>query len=197
MYSPLVERALTVAIEGHAGQSRKGPGRAPYAVHPAHMAIMLAGAGLDESTIAAALVHDVLEDVPGWSQARMSAEFGPRVATIVAELTEDKSKSWSERKRWQIERAPHLSPAAAAIKAADLVHNLRTLAASLREAGEGGEAEVWKAFKGGREETLRLTSELVLALEPRLEARIARTLRTALAELAEVARPPRAAPARS
>jgi (p)ppGpp synthase/HD superfamily hydrolase len=195
MYSPLVERALAVAIAGHSGQMRKASTDVPYAVHPAHMAIMLAQVGLDETTIAAAILHDVLEDVPGWSAARMSGEFGSRVAAIVAELSEDKSRSWNERKRWQIERAPHLSPEAAAVKAVDLIHNLRTLAAALRGAGAEREREIWTAFKGGREATLRMTGALALALEPRLEARLARALRAALADLAEVAGPTRTAPA--
>ncbi|MCA9299190.1 MAG: bifunctional (p)ppGpp synthetase/guanosine-3',5'-bis(diphosphate) 3'-pyrophosphohydrolase, partial [Phycisphaerales bacterium] len=61
MYSPAVERALAVAIEAHARHVRKGNGD-PYAVHPVHMAMLLARLGLDDVTVQAALLHDVAED---------------------------------------------------------------------------------------------------------------------------------------
>jgi (p)ppGpp synthase/HD superfamily hydrolase len=65
--SELLDRALQIALCGHAGQSRKGDSGLPYAVHPTHMALMLARFGADVHVQAAALVHDVPGRSPGRS----------------------------------------------------------------------------------------------------------------------------------
>lgn len=194
MYSAAIERALRAAVAAHAGQTRKGEPDVPYIVHPMHVALMLSRLGMDEEVIQSALLHDVVEDCPGWTLARVEREFGPRVAAIVGELTEDKSKSWDERKRRAIEHVPHLSPQAASIKAADKLHNLQSLAAALRTAADP--EVVWKRFNGGRERTLAMSRELVAALTLRIDARLARALRAALQSVLDLPDATRA-PARS
>ncbi len=186
MFSAAVERALRVALEAHAGQLRKSPEPVPYATHCVHVALILARAGADEITLQAGLLHDVLEDCEGWTRARLESEFGAEVAGIVAELSEDKTKSWEERKRHQVEVVPALSPRARLVKAADKLHNLRTLAADLAAAPDP--AAIWKRFNGGRERTLARSAELVAALEPRVPGELSRALREALRELETLAR---------
>ena len=85
------------------------------------------------------------------------------------------------RKQRAVEHTVHLSPQAAAIKAADKLHNLQTLLAELR-AAEDPDA-LWSRFKGGRDQTLLMSEKLVAALEARVDPKIGRSLRTALAAL--------------
>jgi len=178
MFSLAVESALQVSISAHEGQTRRSATPTPYVVHPLHVAIVLARWGQDDDVIVAGLLHDVVEDCPGWTLTRVETEFGHYVARIVGELTEDKSESWEERKRWAIDHAPHMSPQAATVKAADKLHNLQTLACELRTASSAD--EVWAKFRGGREKTLAMSRELVDALCPRVEPRVAKQLRSAL-----------------
>jgi myo-inositol-1(or 4)-monophosphatase len=186
MFSPAVERALRAAVAAHEGQLRKGLEPVPYVTHSFHVALILARAGLDEVVIQAALLHDVVEDCEGWTIARVEEEFGADVRRIVAELTEDKTQTWEKRKQGGIDRIASMSAPALAIKAADKLHNLSTLAADLRTADD---AElVWRRFQGGRERTLEMSANLVAALEPRVQPELARALREALRELQVLAR---------
>lgn len=178
MFSTSIERALRAAIEAHDGQVRKGLTPAPYIVHPLHVALMLARWNQDESVILAGLMHDVVEDCEAWTLERLGDEFGAHVAGIVDELTEDKSRSWEERKQAGIARVPSLSPQAATVKACDVIHNLAALLNELRAHPEQA-AETWSGFKGGRERTLELSGALVEALSQRVEPKVARTLRNA------------------
>jgi (p)ppGpp synthase/HD superfamily hydrolase len=185
MYSSLVERALHVATLAHAGQSRKGDVTNPYVTHPMHVALMLARFGLDDEVIAAGLLHDVAEDCAGWSIARVQEEFGAHVAGIVAQLTEDKSLSWIERKQAGIEKVLHMSPEAASVKACDKLHNLHGLVNQQRSAEDP--RTVRAQYNGGRERTLAMTPKIDDALARRVDPRIARDLRAALRSLEVVA----------
>ncbi len=186
MFSPAVERALRAAVSAHEGQLRKGLEPVPYVTHSFHVALILARAGLDEVVLQAALLHDVVEDCEGWSLARVEREFGPDVRQIVAELTEDKTQTWHERKQGGIEKIASMSAPAISIKAADKLHNLATLAADLRAAADP--ELVWQRFHGGRERTLEMSTRLVAELEPRVQPELARSLREALRELQTLAR---------
>ena len=127
---------------------------------------------------------------PAGASRASADEFGAHVKSIVEQLTEDKSKTWEERKRAAIEKVPHLSPEAATVKAADKLHNLQTLLAELRAAED--QDEVWKRFNGGRERTLEQDARLVEALCTRIEPNLGRALRAAHAAVADwVARAPR------
>jgi (p)ppGpp synthase/HD superfamily hydrolase len=181
------ERALRVAERAHRGQFRKGTD-VPYVLHPIHCALLLARLGYEPHVIQAALLHDVLEDCKheGWDAVRLEREFGPRVAAIVAELTEDKSRSWEERKQAGIEHVAHMSVDALTVKAADKLHNLRSLAADL--AGATDPAAIWSRFNGGRERTLQLSRALVDALAGRVDPRLGDALRTVMTELEHLQR---------
>ena len=180
MFSPAIERALEVASLAHADQIRKNTEGVPYLVHPAHIAIMLARLGLDEASIQAGLLHDVVEDSE-WTLEQIEAEFGSEVGALVADLSEDKSKTWAERKQWAIDHVPDMHERAVTVKAADKLHNLSCLLRDLRAASDP--QEVWSQFKGGRERTLAMSSELVAALVPRLDARMADALERVMRDL--------------
>jgi hypothetical protein len=188
MFSPGVERALRVALEAHAGQFRKGVDAEPYAVHPLHVALMLARLGADEEVIQAGLLHDVVEDGPSWTLERLEREFGPRVRKIVAELTEDKTRPWNERKEHAIESLPRLCPEAALVKACDKLHNLNGLLAELRRTSDPG--AVWLRFKGGSELTLSKDRRVVEALGARVSPELGLWLHSALEALEALSPPP-------
>ena len=80
----------------------------------------------DTNLIIAALLHDVVEDTPTTNQ-EVAERFGPDVAALVAEVTDDKSLPKAERKRLQIETAPKKSKRAQSIKVADKISNLRAI----------------------------------------------------------------------
>jgi (p)ppGpp synthase/HD superfamily hydrolase len=165
-------------MAAHDGQFRKGGDEAvPYFTHPAHVGIMLARWGLEEHLIVAGILHDAVEDCDDWTIERVEVEFGHHVAQIVGQLTEDKSKTWAERKQWAVDHVPHMSPEAATVKAADKIHNLQSLLADLRDVDD--HESVWSRFKGGREGTLRMDGALVEALCGRAAPDLGRALRAA------------------
>ncbi|MCP3919811.1 MAG: bifunctional (p)ppGpp synthetase/guanosine-3',5'-bis(diphosphate) 3'-pyrophosphohydrolase [bacterium] len=183
MFSPGIERALRIAHEAHSGQTRKGNGGVPYILHPIHVAIVLARVGADDETIQAGILHDVVEDCEDWTLERIEVSFSARVRAIVADLTEDKDKSWADRKRHAVDHVPHMLPEAATVKAADKLHNLESLVAQLDQAEDPD--EVWSCFNGGRDGTLRVAEEIVGVLVRHVTGDLAGALGLALQRLRE------------
>ena len=122
-----VLKAALFAADRHSNQRRKGHRGAPYVNHPLAVAECLATAGIEDSDIlAAALLHDTVEDTDT-SLSEIEYLFGQRVASIVAEVTDDKSLPKAERKLRQIASAPTKSHEAKLVKLADKICNLRDL----------------------------------------------------------------------
>jgi (p)ppGpp synthase/HD superfamily hydrolase len=123
-----VLRAARFASVKHVSQKRKGAAAQPYLNHLIEVAELVAMAVKEPDThlIAAALLHDTVEDT-GTTKEELEREFGEDIADLVAEVTDDKSLPKVERKRLQIEHAPHLSPRAQTIKIADKISNLRAI----------------------------------------------------------------------
>ncbi|MEA3192112.1 MAG: diphosphokinase / guanosine-3,5-bis(diphosphate) 3-diphosphatase [Betaproteobacteria bacterium] len=124
----LLLKALAFAAHKHRDQRRKDAGASPYINHPIALADVLVNEGgiTDVEVLCAALLHDTVEDTDTQHQELVDA-FGPRVARIVAEVSDDKSLSSPERKRLQIEHAPKLSAEAKLVKLADKTCNLRDI----------------------------------------------------------------------
>ena len=122
----LLISAAAFAADKHRTQRRKDAEASPYINHPIALAHVLAGeGGIDDvHVLAAALLHDTIEDTATTAEELRNA-FGERVTGLVLEVTDDKSLSKAERKRRQIEHAPHLSPGAKLVKLADKICNLR------------------------------------------------------------------------
>ncbi|XP_046347397.2 guanosine-3',5'-bis(diphosphate) 3'-pyrophosphohydrolase MESH1-like [Haliotis rufescens] len=112
----------------HKDQRRKDPESTPYINHPIGVAYILTEeAGItDLSVIQTALLHDTVEDT-STTFDEIEAEFGKEVRDLVAELSDDKTLMKEDRKRLQIEHAPHASPKAKLVKLADKLYNLRDL----------------------------------------------------------------------
>lgn len=129
--SGIILRAATFAAQKHTGQHRKGERREPYINHPLEVANLLVNIGKvdDVELISAALLHDTVEDC-GVTFDEIEESFGPAVAGYVRELTDDKSLPKDERKRLQVEHAPHMSSGAKQVKLADKISNIHAITIS-------------------------------------------------------------------
>lgn len=161
LFSPVVERALRVAARCHRHHRRKASDL-PYLTHPAGVALILLRAGFgDEEILAAALLHDVVEDTD-YSLEQMEAEFPAGVAEYVAVLTERKrdsdgtKRSWQDRKREHIEQIGEASVGAKAVVLADKLHNLGTMLYDL-EAGD----DLWSRFGASPDQVLWYHREMI------------------------------------
>ena len=127
MLSPirLVSEAAELAAHRHNGMARKGRGNEPYINHLAEVANLLATAteGVDAEIVAAGWLHDSIEDTDT-TRAELAQTFSERVASLVVECTDDMSLPKAERRRKQIEDAPHKSSGAKLIKIADKISNI-------------------------------------------------------------------------
>jgi GTP diphosphokinase / guanosine-3',5'-bis(diphosphate) 3'-diphosphatase len=131
----LLRRAYEVAAEAHAGQVRKTGD--PYITHPLAVAHMLAGYGLDEPTLAAALLHDTVEDT-NLTLNDLSMQFGDEIGRLIDGVTKLDRVRYSNREQAQAATIRKMVVAMAQdvrvliIKLFDRLHNLRTVQA-LRE----------------------------------------------------------------
>lgn len=155
----LTERALCIALAAHAQQVRKTDD-SPYIVHPVMVALLLARHGFEEPVIAAALVHDVLEDT-NVAEGTLRRELGDEIADLVKTVSEDKTLPWEERKRAYIQHVRVGSEGAKAISVADKIHNLQSLLAGHAQQG----SSVWEKFNRGKEEKLWFEREMLRALQ--------------------------------
>lgn len=123
--------AIVFAAAKHRNQRRKDAEASPYINHPLQLAHVLATEGdvTDLRTLMAAVLHDTVEDTET-SYEELRERFGKTVADAVMEVTDDKTLPKAERKRRQVEHAPHMSQRAALVKLADKTCNLRDVAKS-------------------------------------------------------------------
>jgi GTP pyrophosphokinase len=132
----LIERAYEVARDAHRDQVRRSGD--PYIAHPVGVAMILADLGLDDVTLAAALLHDAVEDT-ALTTDDLQHEFGPDVATIVDGVTKLDRLQFDSKEAQQAATMRKMLVAMAKdvrvllIKLADRLHNMRTIA-SLPEA---------------------------------------------------------------
>ena len=126
----MIERAWLVAKEAHADQKRSSG--EPYINHPLNVAAILAEMQLDDKTIAAALLHDVVEDTI-FTFDEMEDMFGSEIALLVDGVTKIGKIYFQTKEQQQIEAYRKLIIATAKdlrvilIKLADRLHNMRTL----------------------------------------------------------------------
>lgn len=138
----MIDKAIEFATKAHEGQYRKGT-RRPYIVHPIEVSDIVASMTKDEEVISAAVLHDTIEDCADVTKAVLEREFGGRVATIVAKESEDKSKTWEERKRTTIERLRSAPREVQMIALADKLSNMRDIDRDYPVLGE----ELWQRFR--------------------------------------------------
>lgn len=139
----LKQRAKHFAEKAHEGQHRKNSD-APYIIHPIRVAAQLKNAGFSDELVCAGYLHDVVEDTI-YDIEDIEKEFGSEVARLVAAHTEDKSKSWQERKQHTIDTFKAANKEVKYLIVADKLDNLLDLEQSLKQQGE----VVWEKFNAG------------------------------------------------
>lgn len=120
-------QACDYAARRHTGQTRDGAAREPYVNHVIEVAARVARSpDASEVLVIGALLHDVIEDTDGTADD-ISALFGPAVAALVVEVTDDKTLPKAERKARQVRDVAGKSANARRIKLADKAANLAAL----------------------------------------------------------------------
>ena len=121
----LLLKAIAFASRKHKDQRRKDADSSPYINHPIALADTLANIGEinDIAVLCAAILHDTIEDTET-TEAELVSEFGEEIASIVAEVTDDRTLPKAERKQAQIDHAAFISNKAKLVKLADKICNL-------------------------------------------------------------------------
>lgn len=141
----LLDRAILFATRAHAGTERRGKGF-PYIVHPLEAMAIVATMTPDQELLAAAVLHDVVEDTD-YTVEDIRAAFGDRIAEIVAaesdsQMDGDPSGNWHYRKALALE---HLAAASRDIKMVALGDKLSNMRAIARDYASQGES-FWQLF---------------------------------------------------
>jgi GTP diphosphokinase / guanosine-3',5'-bis(diphosphate) 3'-diphosphatase len=120
--------AARFAAERHKAQRRKGFDQEPYVNHLIDVAELLSRSTpeLDANLVIAGFLHDTIEDV-GVTRQELADTFSDDVASLVAEVTDDKNLPKPIRKALQVENAPKKSPRAQRLGTADKIANLRSV----------------------------------------------------------------------
>ena len=153
----MIRKAAEFAAKAHAGMHRKGTD-IPYIYHPMEAALIVAQMTGDEEVIAAAYLHDVLEDTQVTAE-ELGALFGSRVLSLVSAATDDKSLPWKEGKAATIE---HLKTAPYEVKLLTLGDKLSNLWSTARDYMVLGDG-VWQRFHEKRRECHQWYMEGILA----------------------------------
>ena len=142
----LLDRAIVFAVRAHAGTERRGKGY-PYIVHPLEAVGIVATMTSDQELLAAAALHDTVEDTDVTVE-QIRAEFGDRIAALVAEETDEipgqasEENTWHARKRATIDRLSKASREAKMVALGDKLSNMRAIA---RDYAVQGDA-LWNLF---------------------------------------------------
>ncbi|MDV8001969.1 HD domain-containing protein [Rhodococcus sp. IEGM 1408] len=186
-WTPAIDRALAVAARCHAGQTRKDD-PTPYIAHPVAVAMIVSDFTDDQDVAVAALLHDVLEDVPPsvYSADDMTAEFGERVTELVRGVSEEKTAG-EETPPWRVRKEGYLATLAEdseqclLISAADKIHNLRSMVTAHEHLGE----DMWGIFNAGPQEKLWFYNAIAETVAERLgDCAATRQLRQAVDDVA-------------
>jgi len=142
----ILDKAIILAVNAHSGALRKGT-KIPYIVHPLEAATIAASITLDREIIAAAVLHDVVEDT-NLTQEDIIKEFGERVAKLVMSDSEDKmkhippSQSWQSRKQATLDFLDNSTKEEQIICISDKLSNLRALQRDYKKIGDN----LWDRF---------------------------------------------------
>lgn len=142
----LLDRAIVFAVRAHAGTERRGKGF-PYIIHPMEAVEIVATMTRDQELLAAAALHDTVEDTDVTIE-QIRAEFGDRIASLVASESDtvcegvSEEDSWHARKQAAIDRLARASHDAKIVALGDKLSNMRAIA---RDYAVQGDA-LWNLF---------------------------------------------------
>ncbi len=165
IYPDLIIRALEAATNWHEGQWRKDPAKKiPYISHPISVGFLLLLSGYEAEVVAAGILHDVIEDC-GISKKRLAKEFSPRIAQMVAEVSEPKKHSWEKRKEIYRRQLKKASLGALAVACADHLHNLKCIQQSTKT-----NKNIWKMFRASKRDKIRYETGVLKIIAERLKS---------------------------
>jgi len=142
----LLDRAIVFAVKAHAGTERRGKGF-PYIVHPMEAMEIVATMTPDQELLAAAALHDTVEDTDVTIE-QIRAEFGERIASLVAAESDDvvegvsEEDSWHARKQAAIDRLARAPHDAKMVALGDKLSNMRAIARDYAMQGD----KLWSLF---------------------------------------------------
>ena len=139
----MLNEAIIYATDKHSGQMRKATD-IPYIIHPLECVAIVSRMTSDEEMLAAAALHDTVEDCKdkGVTIEEIRERFGDRVAHFVQHESEDKSKTWMERKQHTIDSLKTSTKEECIMVLADKLSNMRSVEHDYRLLGE----ELWQRF---------------------------------------------------
>ena len=135
-----IQKAIIFATKKHEGQKRKGTD-IPYIVHPMEVMQILTDMHCEEAVIIAGILHDTLEDTDTTPEEIRQA-FGENVLAIVQTESEDKSKTWKERKQRTVDELTEASTESKQVCFADKLSNIRSMYRDKLSIGE----KIWERF---------------------------------------------------
>jgi (p)ppGpp synthase/HD superfamily hydrolase len=205
LFNPLIEQAIELSAQWHDGTYRKGRWRpsafevpddellrVPTMAHVTAVAMTVQRADWDDTTVAAAFLHDVLEDANRYRQSfrreQMIELVGEAVTLLVEAVSEQKLdvsgnfRSWRDRKEGYIETLSTAPPEAIAISLADKLHNLWSMSAALQAAIDVfSDAPGRRGLGAGPAEQLWFNEAVLTVSEHHTDERL-RSMRDALKE---------------
>jgi len=155
----VINGAFIIAINAHKGQARKVD-KLPYITHPLTVATKLSKYIFPAKVIAAALVHDVLEDTD-YPECRIKEKLGTGILSIVKSVTNNNTLTWEDKKLLYIESVKNGPDEAKAVCAADKIHNFECLLINNKKYGPS----MWDSFKRGKEKQLWYNREVLKMLK--------------------------------
>ena len=142
----LLDRAIIFAVKAHAGTERRGKGF-PYIIHPMEAMGIVATMTTDQELLAATVLHDTVEDTD-FTVEDIRTEFGDRIASLVAQESEEMPEGMSEEESWHylkqaaIDRLAKASHDAKIVALGDKLSNIRAIARDYAEMGDA----LWERF---------------------------------------------------
>ncbi len=172
IFTPRLDEAIRLSAQLHRNQVRKDNQKTPYITHLFSVALIIAEVTDNEDIIIAGLMHDSLEDVPGYTYSKLTEDCGEDVAKIVQSVTEplDPNKEeteqlpWLERKEKYLESLKSGGREGAIVSGADKIHNTESLLRGL----EREKDEFLKRFSSSLRNKLWFHEQVLLIIEEKL-----------------------------
>ena len=143
----ILDKAIVFAVQAHSGMVRKGT-KSPYILHPLEAAAIVASMTDDEEVIAAAVLHDVLEDTPT-TVYQLIEEFGQRVTSLVDAVSENKREDITATETWKLRKQETIVElknekflAVKMIALGDKLSNVRAISRDYQDIGD----KLWDRF---------------------------------------------------
>lgn len=165
-----LQYAINEASRLHRDQIRKDNLKTPYITHLVGVMILLSSVTHDEDVLIAGLLHDALEDVPDYTEARLKETFGERVLAIVMGVTEEFKLRGEEPPSWKVEKLHYIEMLKKAadesvlVSLADKIQNTRSYIELMNVEGLG----MLKSFGSGHDERIWFHNEVLAIGEERL-----------------------------